>query len=137
MASALHQLASVGRLYGGFTKVGSATRSSRLWLRACASDAHASHSHGASVDGASTDHGAGELGRAIWGSLFRVLICRSLLASPVSTGNEPTSTFGAVGAGRELLDHRAIGMQQKLFMIDENSPGSAYFLPHGARIFNK
>lgn len=34
-------------------------------------------------------------------------------------------------------DHRAIGIQQKLFMFNELSPGAAFWLPHGARIYNK
>ena len=44
-------------------------------------------------------------------------------------------------------DHRLIGKSQELFMFDPLSPGtawrmlilegSAFFLPHGARIYNK
>ncbi len=34
-------------------------------------------------------------------------------------------------------DHRTIGMQQELFFFHERSPGSCFFLPHGARIYNK
>ena len=34
-------------------------------------------------------------------------------------------------------DHRVIGSKQDLFMFHELSPGSAFFLPHGARIYNK
>ncbi|KAJ1723955.1 threonyl-tRNA synthetase [Coemansia erecta] len=33
-------------------------------------------------------------------------------------------------------DHRKIGQQQELFFFHELSPGSAFFLPHGARIYN-
>lgn len=33
-------------------------------------------------------------------------------------------------------DHRNIGRQQQLFHFNEVSPGSAFWLPHGARIFN-
>lgn len=33
-------------------------------------------------------------------------------------------------------DHRAIGRQQNLFTFNEVSPGSAFWLPHGARIYN-
>ncbi|KAJ2777630.1 threonyl-tRNA synthetase [Coemansia interrupta] len=33
-------------------------------------------------------------------------------------------------------DHRKIGLQQELFFFHELSPGSAFFLPHGARIYN-
>lgn len=35
------------------------------------------------------------------------------------------------------LDHRAIGLRQKLFFFDRMSKGSCFFLPRGARIFNK
>ncbi|KAI9505467.1 threonyl-tRNA synthetase [Coemansia sp. RSA 1358] len=34
-------------------------------------------------------------------------------------------------------DHRKIGQQQELFFFHELSPGSAFFLPHGTRIYNK
>ncbi|GET92645.1 threonyl-tRNA synthetase, putative [Leishmania tarentolae] len=33
-------------------------------------------------------------------------------------------------------DHRVIGRQQNLFNFHEVSPGSAFWLPHGARIYN-
>ncbi|CDS08596.1 Putative Threonyl-tRNA synthetase [Lichtheimia ramosa] len=33
-------------------------------------------------------------------------------------------------------DHRKIGKEQELFFFHELSPGSAFFLPHGARIYN-
>lgn len=34
-------------------------------------------------------------------------------------------------------DHRKIGKEQELFFFHELSPGSAFWLPHGARIYNK
>jgi len=34
-------------------------------------------------------------------------------------------------------DHRLIGKNQELFFFHPLSPGSAFFLPHGARIYNK
>jgi len=34
-------------------------------------------------------------------------------------------------------DHRKLGSQQELFFFNELSPGSAFFLPHGARIYNR
>ncbi len=37
----------------------------------------------------------------------------------------------------EKRDHRNIGRAQKLFMFHNYSPGSAFFLPHGTRIYNK
>jgi threonyl-tRNA synthetase len=33
-------------------------------------------------------------------------------------------------------DHRKLGREQELFMFHEVSPGSAFWLPHGARIYN-
>ncbi|KAJ9101674.1 threonyl-tRNA synthetase [Naganishia friedmannii] len=36
----------------------------------------------------------------------------------------------------EKRDHRRIGKQQELFMFHELSPGSAFFLPMGQRIYN-
>ena len=33
-------------------------------------------------------------------------------------------------------DHRAIGVQQELFFFDRLSPGSCFFQPNGARIYN-
>lgn len=33
-------------------------------------------------------------------------------------------------------DHRRIGKEQELFMFNEMSPGSAFWLPHGTRIYN-
>lgn len=37
----------------------------------------------------------------------------------------------------KLRDHRAIGKAQGLFFFHEMSPGSAFMLPHGTRIYNK
>lgn len=34
-------------------------------------------------------------------------------------------------------DHRIIGEQQKLFMLNPMAPGCIFFLPHGTRIFNR
>ena len=34
-------------------------------------------------------------------------------------------------------DHRLLGAQQELFFFHELSPGSCFFLPHGARLYNK
>jgi threonyl-tRNA synthetase len=33
-------------------------------------------------------------------------------------------------------DHRTLGVQQELIMFDRLSPGSAFFLPNGTRVFN-
>lgn len=37
----------------------------------------------------------------------------------------------------EERDHRRIGQQQELFFFHRWSPGSAFFLPHGTRVYNK
>lgn len=34
-------------------------------------------------------------------------------------------------------DHRRVGVQQELFFFHHLSPGSAFFLPHGTRIYNR
>ena len=34
-------------------------------------------------------------------------------------------------------DHRVVGTQQELFFFHILSPGSCFFQPHGARIFNE
>ncbi|CAM9632643.1 unnamed protein product [Scytosiphon promiscuus] len=34
-------------------------------------------------------------------------------------------------------DHRRVGIQQELFFFNNLSPGSAFFLPHGTRIYNR
>ncbi|KAJ9160535.1 Threonyl-tRNA synthetase [Coniochaeta hoffmannii] len=33
-------------------------------------------------------------------------------------------------------DHRKLGREQELFMFNDLSPGSAFFLPHGTRVYN-
>jgi threonyl-tRNA synthetase len=33
-------------------------------------------------------------------------------------------------------DHRTLGLAQELFFFHHLSPGSAFFLPHGTRIYN-
>jgi len=42
----------------------------------------------------------------------------------------------ALQAEAAKRDHRKVGAQQKLFFFDPLSPGSAFFEPHGARIYN-
>ena len=37
----------------------------------------------------------------------------------------------------EERDHRRVGVQQRLFFFHEWSPGSCFFLPHGARLYNR
>ena len=34
-------------------------------------------------------------------------------------------------------DHRLLGTQHDLFMMHPLSPGSCFFMPHGARIYNQ
>jgi threonyl-tRNA synthetase len=38
---------------------------------------------------------------------------------------------------KKLGDHRRVGPAQGLFFMHDLTPGSAFFLPHGARIYNK
>eukprot|EP00939_MAST-03C_sp_MAST-3C-sp1_P002879 g2879.t1 len=38
---------------------------------------------------------------------------------------------------RRANDHRLLGTQQKLFFFHELSPGSSFFLPHGARVYSR
>lgn len=40
-------------------------------------------------------------------------------------------------AGSIALDNKIIANKQKLYVIDQLTPGSIFFLPHGARIFNR
>lgn len=37
----------------------------------------------------------------------------------------------------QALDHRALGLQQRLFMTHDSSPGTPFMLPHGMRIVRK
>ncbi|CCK69517.1 threonine--tRNA ligase THS1 KNAG_0C04150 [Huiozyma naganishii CBS 8797] len=39
-------------------------------------------------------------------------------------------------AEAQMRDHRKIGKEQELFMFNEMSPGCAFWLPHGTRIYN-
>ncbi|AMD19961.1 HCL190Wp [Eremothecium sinecaudum] len=39
-------------------------------------------------------------------------------------------------AEASMRDHRKIGREQELFMFNEMSPGSCFWLPHGTRIYN-
>lgn len=40
-------------------------------------------------------------------------------------------------AQAKLRDHRNVGTKQELFFFHQLSPGSCFWLPHGARIYNK
>ncbi|CCD22391.1 threonine--tRNA ligase THS1 NDAI_0A02330 [Naumovozyma dairenensis CBS 421] len=39
-------------------------------------------------------------------------------------------------AEASMRDHRKLGREQELFIFNEMSPGSAFWLPHGTRIYN-
>ena len=39
-------------------------------------------------------------------------------------------------AEASMRDHRKIGKEQELFLFNEMSPGSCFWLPHGTRIYN-
>ncbi|KAL2270032.1 hypothetical protein VTJ83DRAFT_2216 [Remersonia thermophila] len=63
---------------------------------------------------------------------------RRPLQSRFCSSCEPTSAADASSAAKPPApDHRALGVQQGLFMTSAYSPGSPIFLPHGARIFNR
>lgn len=46
------------------------------------------------------------------------------------------STFQKFLEEAAKRDHRKIGQEQELFFFSDMSPGSAFFLPHGTRIYN-
>ncbi|TFY75349.1 hypothetical protein EWM64_g8663 [Hericium alpestre] len=46
------------------------------------------------------------------------------------------SEYKAFLAEAAKRDHRKIGKEQELFFFNDLSPGSAFFLPHGTRIYN-
>lgn len=50
--------------------------------------------------------------------------------------NKQLTEYKKFVAEAEKRDHRKIGKQQELFMFHELSPGSAFFLPMGMRIYN-
>jgi threonyl-tRNA synthetase len=50
--------------------------------------------------------------------------------------NKMLSDHKTLLADAAKRNHRKIGTEQKLFFFDDVSPGSTFFLPHGARIYN-
>lgn len=50
--------------------------------------------------------------------------------------NKQMTEYKAFLAEAARRDHRKIGREQELFFFNEMSPGSCFFLPHGARIYN-
>lgn len=70
--------------------------------------------------------------------LFLILLPQSF-HSPVSLPPFPFSIPPTQENLRraEERDHRRLGRAQKLFFFHELSPGSAFWLPHGARIYNR
>ncbi|KAK9461881.1 uncharacterized protein V1516DRAFT_275812 [Lipomyces oligophaga] len=65
---------------------------------------------------------------------------RSVFKSATSWARRPfhksERKLNGISSEPEYLDHRQIGSRQQLFMLNENTPGSVFFLPHGTRIFN-
>ena len=51
-------------------------------------------------------------------------------AALYSSASSPSSSSIAI-------DNKTIANKQKLYVIDQLTPGSIFFLPHGARIFNR
>jgi len=70
------------------------------------------------------------LGKADNDSLQRVYG----ISFPTKKQMKEWQTFQEEAAKR---DHRVIGKDQELFFFHPYSPGSAFFLPHGTRIYNK
>ena len=56
------------------------------------------------------------------------------ISFPTSKELRQHKTFLEEAAKR---DHRKLGKELELIMFNEMSPGSAFFLPHGARVYNK
>lgn len=57
-----------------------------------------------------------------------------------TTSNIRTAFYSSASnsqAGSIALDNKVIANKQKLYVIDQLTPGSIFFLPHGARIFNR
>lgn len=50
---------------------------------------------------------------------------------------EELKAYKLMRAEAEKRDHRNVGKAQELFFFHQLSPGSCFFLPHGARIYNK
>ena len=71
---------------------------------------------------------AGQAGQRHAAAVLRDLVQRQGRSSPRG------ETLQEEGGER---DHRKIGEDQKLLFFDELSPGSCFFLKHGARIYNK
>lgn len=80
-------------------------------------------------------------------SRIKVMKCIKVseIASPSQEKkNLPPQRIHAMSSHQHIIekeiakrDHRVIGQQQELFCFIEMSPGSVFFRPHGARIFNK
>lgn len=56
----------------------------------------------------------------------------SFVVRPYSTAKSTTTPTASLA-----LDNKTIANKQKLYVTDQLTPGSVFFLPHGARIFNR
>lgn len=68
-----------------------------------------------------------------------VALCTPPPVSPVATLSYPQVPLLLLYPGIEEAkkrDHRNVGVHQELFFFHHLSPGSAFFLPHGGRIYN-
>lgn len=55
----------------------------------------------------------------------------------MSVESGPSSSNGQPKEKEGPSSHQEIGQQQQLIMFSDYSPGSCFFLPHGAKIYNK
>ena len=51
--------------------------------------------------------------------------------------SEVTDNSNKSNADEDIINHRKIGLDQELFFFNELSPGSAFWLPNGTKIYNK
>lgn len=53
------------------------------------------------------------------------------------TSKEELTEWEELQREAQRRDHRVVGKAQQLFMFHDMSPGSAFMLPHGTRVYNK
>ncbi|KAK9450966.1 uncharacterized protein V1518DRAFT_412191 [Limtongia smithiae] len=66
-------------------------------------------------------------------TIFARLVLRRYCSNHAAPGTAAKNAVPTI----EFKDHRRIGAEQDLFMINELTPGSVFFLPHGTRIYSR
>lgn len=61
---------------------------------------------------------------------------QTAIAAPTNTNDNCECACGVEDTQSHLKSHSELGNQLELFFFDEKSPGSAFFLPHGAILYN-